>query len=145
MTDTTRRPWGRWILGGVFVVGGIAHLVRPDVYLTAMPAWLPAPFALVILSGIAEVAGGVGLVQPNLALRRWAGWGLAALLVAVYPANVDMAMQQPGAWWLWARLALQGALVAWVLRASRAVRVWGPYSRSSRAAASAAKPSMAQA
>ena len=133
-----RRRWGRWILAGVFVVAGIAHLVRPDIYLTAMPDWLPAPWWLVVVSGVAEILGGIGLLVPDAGVRRAAGWGLAALLVAVYPANVEWAMDQPHVVALWARLPLQGALVAWVLRASRAVRVWGPYSRSRRAAASAA-------
>lgn len=128
-----RRDWSRWLLGAVFVAAGVAHLVVPDVYVTAMPSWLPAPYGLVIVSGVAELAGGLGVLQPNLALRRAAGWGLVALLVAVYPANVQMAMAQPDQWWLWLRLPLQGALVAWALRASGAV-----YSRSSRAAASAA-------
>lgn len=129
-----RKPWGRWLLGAVFVTAGLAHLAAPDVYVTAMPAWLPAPFWLVLVSGVAELAGGIGVLQPNRALRRAAGWGLAALLVAVYPANVQMALAQPEAWWLWLRLPLQGALVAWALRASGALA----YSRSRRAAASAA-------
>lgn len=128
-----RRPWSRWLLGAVFVVAGIAHLVAPDVYVTAMPPWLPEPYLLVLLSGVAELAGGLGVLAPSASVRRAAGWGLAALLVAVYPANVEMALAQPGAWWLWARLPLQGALVAWALRASGAA-----YSRESRAAASAA-------
>ena len=140
--NPARKPWGRWILGGVFVAAGVAHLVRPDVYLTAMPSWLPAPWALVVVSGVAEIAGGAGLLQPSARVRRAAGWGLAALLVAVYPANLEWALDQPDVLALWLRLPLQGALVAWVLRASGAV---GVYSRSSRAAASAAKPSMAQA
>ena len=58
------------------------------------------------------------------AVRRAAGWGLALLLVAVYPANVWMAMAGVGgpAWAMWARLPLQGVLVAWALAASGAVR-----------------------
>lgn len=135
MSASRRSRWSRWLLGAVFVVAGAAHLAVPDVYVTAMPTWLPEPFALVILSGVAELAGGLGVLQPNRALRRAAGWGLAALLVAVYPANVQMAMARPEAWWLWLRLPIQGALVAWALRASGALPV---YSRSSRAAASAA-------
>ena len=135
VSERRRRPWGRWTLGAVFVVAGVAHLVRPDVYLTAMPDWLPAPYVLILVSGVAEIAGGVGLLQPRPGLRKAVGWGLALLLVAVYPANVEWALDQPETTALWLRLPLQGALVAWVLRASRAVRV---YSRSSRAAASAA-------
>ena len=129
-----RREGSRWLLGAVFVAAGAAHLAAPDVYVTAMPPWLPEPFVLVIVSGVAELAGGLGVLQPNPRLRRAAGWGLAALLVAVYPANVQMALTRPESVVLWLRLPLQGALVAWALRASGAVG----YSRSRRAAASAA-------
>jgi uncharacterized membrane protein len=67
-------------------------------------------------SGVAEIAGGVGLViRP---LRRVAGWGLIALLIAVFPANIYM-LQHPGQfhfapWILWARLPLQAVFIAWV-------------------------------
>jgi uncharacterized membrane protein len=108
----------------VFVGAGTLHLVLPELYGPAMPPGLPAPHLLILLSGVAEVAGGVGVLWPRPAVRRAAGWGLALLLVAVYPANVWMAMAGVGgpAWALWARLPLQGALVAWALAASGAVR-----------------------
>lgn len=113
----------RLVLGALFVAAGVFHLVRPDVYLVAMPPYLPAHRGLILLSGIAEIAGGVGLWMPEGRWRRWAGWGLVALLLAVYPANVHMAMAGVGgpAWALWARLPLQGVLVAWALRSSGAV------------------------
>ena len=117
------RTASRLLLGAVFVGGGVLHFVRPSMYLPAMPPALPFPLALILASGVAEVAGGVGLWLPAGAWRRAAGWGLAALLVAVYPANVFMAMAgvtEP-AWALWARLPVQGALVAWALRASGAL------------------------
>ncbi len=68
-----------------------------------------------LLSGAAEVAGGLGLLLP--ATRRWAAWGLLALLVAVFPANVYMVglateLHIP-AWVLWARLPLQVPLIGW--------------------------------
>jgi uncharacterized membrane protein len=120
----------RLALGALFVGAGVLHLVRPDVYLVAMPPDLPAPRALVLLSGVAEVAGGVGLWLPEGRWRRRAGVGLVALLVAVYPANVHMAMAGVGgpAWALWARLPLQGVLVAWALRSSGALGGAGGYS-----------------
>ena len=115
---------GRWTLGFVFVGAGMFHLVLPGVYEPAMPPWLPSHRALILLSGVAEVAGGLGVLWPRPAVQRAAGWGLALLLVAVYPANVWMAMAGVGgpAWALWARLPVQGALVAWALAASGAVR-----------------------
>ena len=114
---------GRWALAVVFVGAGALHLVAPSVYDPAMPPFVPVPRAMILMSGIAEIAGGVGLIGPSPHLRRAAGWGLAALLVAVYPANVWMAMAGGGgpAWALWGRLPLQGALVAAVLLASGSV------------------------
>ena len=99
------------------------HLVRPSQYLPAMPPLLQHPMMLILISGVAEIAGGVGLWLPAGVLRRAAGWGLVALLVAVYPANVHMAMAgviEPS-WALWARLPLQGVLIAWALRSSGAL------------------------
>jgi len=82
-----------------------------------MPDYLPWPLALVYVSGFFEVLGGVGLAVPRL--RRVAGWGLIALLVAVFPANVHMVLNAadfPAIPFLAliARLPLQGVLIAWV-------------------------------
>ncbi len=84
-----------------------------------MPPYLPAPLALVYLSGAFEVLGGVGLLMPRF--RRAAGWGLIALLVAVFPANLYMVTasgpftaQGIPLWALYARLPLQLVLIAWV-------------------------------
>ena len=111
-------------LAAAFVGAGALHFLRPRVFEAIVPPSLPAPRLLVYVSGVAEVAGGLGLLVP--ALRAWAGWGLAALLVAVFPANVFMARQSgrfrrvAPAWALWARLPLQAVLIAWVLWASGA-------------------------
>ena len=70
---------------------------------------------LVYVSGFFEILGGIGLLVP--ATRRWAAWGLVALYVAVFPANVNMAVHRIGfdgpSWVLWARLPLQAVLIAW--------------------------------
>ena len=105
------------LLSLLFIAGGLNHFVSPGVYLKIMPDYLPWPLALVYVSGFFEVLGGGGLAIPQL--RRAAGWGLIALLVAVFPANVDMlinADQFPAipVWALVARLPLQGVLIAWV-------------------------------
>ncbi|MCC9654317.1 DoxX family membrane protein [Rhodopirellula sp. JC737] len=101
----------------LFIAAGINHFVSPGVYLKIMPDYLPWPLPLVYVSGFFELLGGVGLAVPRM--RRAAGWGLIALLVAVFPANVDMLMnagQFPAipVWALVARLPLQGVLIAWV-------------------------------
>jgi uncharacterized membrane protein len=76
---------------------------------------------MVYISGVAEAAGGVGLLIPQL--RRAAAWGLVALLVAVFPANVYMATSAPAfSWILWARLPLQPVFIWWVLACTRTRR-----------------------
>ena len=57
-------------------------------YLRIMPKILPYPLALIYVSGFFEMLGGIGLLVPRY--RRWAGYGLIALLIAVFPANVKM-------------------------------------------------------
>ncbi|MDB6072313.1 MAG: DoxX family protein [Verrucomicrobiales bacterium] len=115
--------WLRFLSVGLlavfFIVAGINHFRDPAVYLGMMPKWLPWPDKLQLLAGAAEVAGGLGVLIP--AVRRWAAWGLLLLLVAVFPANLQVALHGwPGApfavspWILWARLPLQAVLMAWV-------------------------------
>ncbi len=105
------------LLAILFIAAGINHFVSAGIYLKIMPDYLPWPLALVYVSGVFEVLGGVGLTVPRL--RRAAGWGLIALLVAVFPANVEMlanADQFPNIpyWALVTRLPVQGLLIAWV-------------------------------
>jgi uncharacterized membrane protein len=109
------------LLSGLFLASGALHLVRPAPYRRIVPHWLPAHREIVLLSGVAELAGGAGVLSART--RRGAGLWLAAVLVAVLPANVDMALHPerhrriPPAL-LRARLVLQPALVVWVLRAT---------------------------
>lgn len=107
----------------VFVVAGVLHLVKPAPYIRIMPPWLPAPATLVLVSGIFQIMGGLGVLHP--ATRVAAGWGLVALLVAVFPANLQMLLDAHArgaspAWLaaLAARLPLQAALIWWVWRAA---------------------------
>lgn len=124
------RRLGRWLLAVVFVGAGVLHLVAPEAYLVAMPPWVPEHRLMILLSGVAEVAGGIGLLVPHVDVRRAAGWGLVLLLVAVYPANLHMARAEVGGppAVLWARLPLQGVLIAWAIIASGAVRARPPVS-----------------
>jgi uncharacterized membrane protein len=111
------------LLAIFFMVAGIAHFVSPGSYVRIVPSYLPAAAMLVFVSGIAEFAGGAGILLTST--RRFAGWGLIALLVAVFPANVEMlrlsAARHASVWWqaaLWLRLPLQPALMYWVWRAT---------------------------
>lgn len=115
------RRWLRYGLALLFVGAGLLHFIHPETFERIVPPVLPAPRLLVLLSGAAEVAGGLGLLLPTT--RRWAGWGLLALLVAVFPANVYMVgladtLHIP-AWVLWARLPLQPLLMWAVWRAAQ--------------------------
>jgi uncharacterized membrane protein len=105
-------------LAVLMVIAGAMHFVAPAAYVRIVPRSLPAPRALVLVSGVFEVLGGIGLLVPET--RPVAAWGLIALFIAVFPANVNMAVnrigfgRKPGpAWLLWARLPLQAVLIAW--------------------------------
>jgi uncharacterized membrane protein len=107
----------------LFIGSGILHFVKPDYYVRIMPPWLPAPLALVLISGAFEIVGGAAVLLP--ATRTLAGWGLILLLLAVFPANVQMLLNARAAHAspLWvaglvARLPLQVALIYWVFRAA---------------------------
>ena len=73
-----------------FIAGGIAHFVVADFFIMAMPDYLGYHKELVIISGVFEILGAIGILVPQT--RLLAGYGLLALIVAVYPANVNMAL-----------------------------------------------------
>jgi uncharacterized membrane protein len=104
----------RYGLAALFLCSGTLHFVAPGVFVRIVPPILPWPGALVAISGAAEIAGAVGLLTVRW--RRLAACGLTALLIAVFPANVYMAMQRMmfPEWVLWARLPLQFLLIWWV-------------------------------
>ncbi|MCA9071430.1 MAG: DoxX family protein [Planctomycetaceae bacterium] len=80
----------RWVFVGAFLSAGVAHFLVTDVFVSIVPSYLPAQRKLVLISGVFEILGGFGLVIPSL--RRWAGFGLIVLLIAVFPANIQMAL-----------------------------------------------------
>lgn len=106
----------RYLLGILFIAAGINHFWHTSFYVAMMPPWLPMHLALVYLSGVAEI--GLGAL---LLFRRWqitAGWGLVVLSIAVFPANLHMALHpelftQFSATGLWLRLPLQAVVIAW--------------------------------
>jgi uncharacterized membrane protein len=108
-------------IAAIFYVGaGILHFLKPALYLRIVPPYIPWPVLAVKVSGLCEILGGLGLLVP--VTRRAAAWGLVALLTAVFPANVYMAMHpiEAGAaaidpLFRWGRLPLQALLIWWVL------------------------------
>jgi len=117
----------RCLLAVVMTYIGLLHFADPTPYVRIVPDYLPSPLALVYISGFFEILGGVGLLVPGL--RRAAAWGLIALYVAVFPANVHMAIHQlpfgdqpVPPLFLWLRLPLQLVLIAlayWFTRNER--------------------------
>ncbi len=79
-------------LGAFFIVAGVAHFVAPHLYDPMMPDWLPAAShrPLIYFTGLAELAGGIGVSTTHF--RRAAAWGLIALLIAIFPANLHVAL-----------------------------------------------------
>ena len=106
----------RYLLALFFVGAGLNHFLNPEFYLNIMPPYLPLHRELVVLSGIAEIALGLAVLVPRW--TRYAAWGLIALLIAVFPANIHMAMN-PASYpdlpviGLWLRLPVQGLFIAW--------------------------------
>ena len=106
----------RLLFGALFVVAGLNHFLNPGFYVGMMPPYVPWHLELVYISGVAEM-----ILGAMLLVSRWAvlaAWGLIALLIAVFPANLHMAMHPElypriSATALWIRLPIQGLLIAW--------------------------------
>lgn len=106
----------KFLFAVIFIGAGFLHFLRPEFYLRMMPPYLPAPWALVMISGAAEVILGFGLFFRKT--QCIAAWGIILLLIAVFPANVQMAMHpelfpQFPKWGLYVRLPLQFVLIGW--------------------------------
>ncbi|HLY03626.1 MAG TPA: hypothetical protein VKR56_14160 [Candidatus Cybelea sp.] len=122
----TARSVALGLLGLFFIAAGANHFVHPGFYIRIVPGYLPEPALLVAISGVCECLGGIGVWIPKT--RQLAGIGLIALLIAVFPANVQMA-QHPelyrdigSAPEFYLRLPLQLVLVTLVWWACRPVR-----------------------
>lgn len=121
--DSAAARVSRWVLAAAFVFAGVMHFAITESYVRIMPPWIPLHREMVLLSGACEIAGGLGLLVTRT--RRAAGIGLVLLLVAVFPANVQMLLDARAAHastlaqtLLWARLPLQLAIIAWVVHAA---------------------------
>lgn len=108
----------RVILAVSIIIVGVTHFVLPEPYVKIMPPQLPYPLELVYLSGFYEILGGIGLLVPPVS--QAAAWGLIALFIAVFPANINMAVNHiklehiPNSPWVHViRLPLQAVLIAW--------------------------------
>ncbi|MBO6584832.1 MAG: DoxX family protein [Gracilimonas sp.] len=109
----------RYLIGVLFILAGLLHFLKPGMYMSIMPDYIPFHKAMVLISGVAEILGGIGIMVPEF--RTFAAWGLIVLLLVVFPANIDMAWsgyKNHGltlyTWALIARLPLQFVLIWWV-------------------------------
>ena len=107
-----------YFIGVLFLAAGALHFKNPAMYEAIVPPFLPKARELVFISGFFEMLGGLGVILPLT--RKPAGWGLIALLLAIFPANVYMALDRekfgslaPAAL-LYGRLPLQFLLIYWV-------------------------------
>lgn len=105
-----------YLMAMAYVAAGVNHFIHPKTYLAIMPPWLPAHAALVLVSGFFEVLLGLLLLAPSV--RRIAAWGLVLLLIAVFPANIQMMLnykneRNPLLWLAVLRLPLQALLICW--------------------------------
>ena len=105
-----------------FIGAGIDHLVNPEFYLSIMPPLFSMHSEAVLISGVLEIVGGIAVLMPGL--RRAAGWGIFVLLIAVYPANIYMALNPAlfpsiHSGFLYFRLPLQFLFLYWAYSVTR--------------------------
>jgi len=115
----TDSAFHRYLIAFSFVAAGLLHFLKTRMFMQIMPNYIPWHKAMVWISGLAEVAGGIGILFP--ATRLPAVYGLLLLLLAVFPANINMAIKSyrkaglsPYTWLLLLRLPLQFVLMYWV-------------------------------
>jgi uncharacterized membrane protein len=106
----------RYVLGILFILAGINHFFNPGLYLQIMPLYLPWHLFLVYLSGVFEILFGALVLIPRFA--PLAAWGIILLLIAIFPANLHMALNAKDFAFipsilLWLRLPFQAVLMAW--------------------------------
>jgi uncharacterized membrane protein len=109
-------------MAAIYIAAGINHFVSPVFYKNIMPTWLPWHYPLITISGAAEIV--LGLLLLPTTTRKWAAWGIIALLVAVFPANLQLMInyreqQHPYLWVAILRLPIQLLLIRWAYQFSR--------------------------
>ena len=112
---------GKRTFAALFIVAGVSHFVATDFFLKIMPPYLPLHLSLVLVSGVIEIILGILLLVPRYS--RLAAWGIIALLIAVFPANIHV-YQHPELFPFppflhLLRLPLQGLLIFWAFAYTR--------------------------
>lgn len=106
----------------LYLLAGLNHFIKPEMYMKIMPPWMPYPKQLVIISGVFEIV--LALLLLPVVTRRIAAWGIIILLIAVFPANIQMSINyyrenNPYFWITLLRLPLQFVLIWWASRFTR--------------------------
>jgi uncharacterized membrane protein len=109
-------PWHLYLMAFLYIIAGINHFRSPGMYLKIIPSYFSNPRLLNILSGAAEIILGLLLMLPLLS--HFAAWGIIALLIAVFPANLFMYQNKKASfglpkWILLLRMPLQLLLILW--------------------------------
>ncbi len=110
------KPASLFAMAVLYVAAGINHFIHPSVYVGIIPSWLPQKLLLSNIAGACEIFFGLMLL-PNFS-RRYAAWAIIFLLIAIFPANIQMAVDfyrndNPYFWLTIARLPLQFLLIWW--------------------------------
>jgi uncharacterized membrane protein len=111
-----RKKIGLYIMAVLYIIAGTIHLTNPDFYKKIMPPWLPCHYFIIYFTGACEIVLGTLLIPQQS--RKTAAWGIIILLVAVFPANIQMMLnywhqQSPHLWIAILRLPLQPLLIWW--------------------------------
>lgn len=110
-----------YLMGLLYLAAGVNHFLNADFYLKMMPHPFPYPMYAVYISGIAEILLGAGVLFNSS--RKWSCYGIIALLIAIFPANINMALHPQSwdipLWVLYARLPLQLVLIWWAWQVSK--------------------------
>lgn len=120
----TRRDKAAIAMAAMFLFTGTDHFLNPDRYLVMMPPYVPWSSAMIYVSGFFELLGAAGLLWRTT--RRWAAYGLVALLLAVFQANIYVAVKggtieglPSNPLYYWLRLPLQFVFIGWALWCSK--------------------------
>lgn len=128
---TRLRPHLPWIVAAAFTISGAVHVVHPSTFTRIVPTFLPWRTGVVEVSGVAELVCAYGLWRR----KRWGGLAAAALLIVIWPANLQHAITAQGGHALttkvvdWIRLPLQIPLIGFALEAARPLPRWAGWRR----------------
>ena len=109
-------PWHQYLFAILFVISGMAHLSRSEVYERIIPPYIPEHKTTVLLSGIAEMV--LGFMLLNVETQTKAAWGLMVILILFFPVHIYMLQNKKASlklpkWVLWLRIPLQFVFIYW--------------------------------